>query len=233
MQRSTPRAAIPADDARPARSRAGRLRRWVRRSIAVALIGLFSLLAIFGVTAFRVWRVARMDQRAKVDAIVVLGAAQFDGRPSPVFTARLRQALELYEDGVAKRVVTVGGSRPGDRFTEAEAGARWLQVRKVPKSALIVVGEGSNTLESLTAAVSPLVQASVLSVVLVTDPWHSLRSRSIAQDLGFRTQVSPARSGPAVRTRATQARYIARESAGYLFYRIFGDTPHRKVPGVI
>ena len=233
MQRSTPRAAIPADDARPAGQPAGRLRLWVRRSVAAVLLGVFLILAVFGFTAFRVWRVARMDQRAKVDAIVVLGAAQFDGRPSPVFTARLKQALALYEDGVAKRVVTVGGSQPGDRFTEAEAGARWLRNRKVPRTALIVVGEGGNTLDSLTAAAKSMVDADVRSVVLVTDPWHSLRSRSIAEDLGFRTQVSPARSGPAVRTRATQARYIARETAGYLFYRLFGDTPHRKVPGAI
>lgn len=233
MRRSTPRAAIPADGARPARTRAGRLRRWFLRGVAALLLVVFALLAVFGWTAFRVWRVARLDQRAKVDAIVVLGAAQFDGDPSKVFTARLQQALKLYEAGVAPRVATVGGSAPGDRFTEAEAGARWLAKHGVPKGALITVGEGRNTLESLTAAVPPLVEASVRRVVLVTDPWHSMRSRSIARDLGFKATVSPARSGPAVRTRATQARYIARETAGYLFYRIFGDVPHRKVPGAI
>lgn len=233
MRRSTPRAAIPADGARPARSRAGRLRRWLLRGVAALLFVVFALLAVFGWTAYRVWRAARLDQRAKVDAIVVLGAAQFDGRPSTVFTARLEHALKLYEAGVASRVATVGGGAPGDRFTEAEAGARWLEAHGVPPADLIAVGTGRNTLESLTAAVPPLVAASVRSVVLVTDPPHSLRSRTIARDLGFDAQVSPARSGPAIRTRATQARYIARETVAYVVYRIFGDVPHRKVPGAI
>jgi uncharacterized SAM-binding protein YcdF (DUF218 family) len=196
--------------------------------LAVVAVG-----AVFGWTAYRVWRVARMDQRAKVDAIVVLGAAQFDGRPSTVFTARLQQALKLYDAGVAKRVATVGGGAPGDRFTEGEAGGRWLEQHGVPRADLIVVGSGRNTLDSLTAAVPPLVAARVRTVVLVTDPWHSLRSRAIARDLGFVADVSPARSGPAVHTRATQARYIARETVGYLVYRIFGNVPHRKVPGAI
>lgn len=233
MRRSTARAATLADDARAAPPGAGRLRRWLRRLTAAVLVGILALLAIFGWTAYRVWRVARADQRAKVDAIVVLGAAQFDGRPSPVFTARLRQALVLYEGGVAPLVATVGGGQPGDRFTEADAGRRWLSARGVPNRALITVGAGGNTVDSLTAAVEPLVDAGVRTVVLVTDPWHSLRSRSIATDLGFEATVSPARSGPAVRTRATQLRYIARETAGYLFYRVFGDAPHRKVPGAI
>jgi uncharacterized SAM-binding protein YcdF (DUF218 family) len=205
----------------------------VRRGIAGVLFVALLLLAVFGWTAYRVWRIAREDHRAQVDAIVVLGAAQFDGRPSTVFTARLQHAVTLYEAGVAKRIATVGGGAPGDRFTEAAAGGRWLEQHGVPGSAVITVGTGRNTVDSLTAAVPPLVAASVRSVVLVTDPWHSLRSRTIARDLGFDAQVSPARSGPAVRTRATQARYIARESAGYLFYRVFGDTPHRKVPGAV
>ena len=233
MRRSKPRAATLADGALPAAKRAGWLRRWLRRGVALALLVVLSLLGVFGWTAVRVWQVARQDHRAQVDAIVVLGAAQFDGRPSAVFTARLDHALKLYRAGVAKRVATVGGGAPGDRFTEAAAGARWLEEHGVPHADLIVVGAGRNTLDSLTAAVPPLVEASVRSVVLVTDPWHSLRSRTIARDLGFDAEVSPARAGPAVRTRITQVRYIGRETAGYLFYRLFGDVPHRKVPGAI
>jgi uncharacterized SAM-binding protein YcdF (DUF218 family) len=190
------------------------------------------VLAVFGLTAFSIWRVAREDHRAPVDAIVVLGAAQFDGRPSAVFRARLSHALTLYRADVAPRVVTVGGGAPGDRFTEAGAGAEWLVAQGVPRNALTVVPTGRNTLDSLKGAAEKL-DASVKSVVIVTDPWHSLRSRSIARDLGFAAQTSPARSGPAVRTRATQLRYIARETGGYLVYRIFGDVPHRKVPGAV
>ncbi len=193
---------------------------------------MLAVLAVFGFTAFSIWRVAREDHRDPADAIVVLGAAQFDGRPSAVFRARLAHALTLYRAEVAPRIVTVGGGAPGDRFTEAGAGAEWLVAQGVPRTALTVVPTGRNTLDSLKGAAETL-DASVKSVVIVTDPWHSLRSRTIARDLGFEAQTSPARSGPAVRTRATQLRYIARETGGYLVYRIFGDVPHRKVPGAV
>jgi uncharacterized SAM-binding protein YcdF (DUF218 family) len=200
--------------------------------VSTALLLLVAVLAVFGLTAFSIWRVAREDHRGPVDAIVVLGAAQFDGRPSPVFRARLAHAMTLYRAHVAPRIVTVGGGAPGDRFTEADAGAKWLAAQGIPKDALVAVPSGRNTLESLKAAADTLPQ-SVQSLVIVTDPWHSLRSRSIARDLGFRAQTSPSRTGPAVRTRATQLRYIARETGGYLVYRVFGDVPHRKVPGAV
>jgi uncharacterized SAM-binding protein YcdF (DUF218 family) len=216
--------------------RPGRLRR-SRRHIRRVLLGLLALclaaMAVFVWTAFRVWKVARVDDRGKVDAIVVLGAAQFDGRPSPILEARLSHAKALYEEGVAPRIVTVGGGAPGDRFTEGGSGARWLRAEGVPASALTAVEQGRNTIESLEAATPELVAHGVKSIVIVSDPWHSLRSRTIARDLGFAASTSPTRSGPAVRTRATQFRYILRETGGYLVYKIFGDVPHRKVPGAI
>src|SRR3954449_6677670 len=97
--------------------------KWVRR-IALAILATV-LLVLLG-TAFRVWQVARTDSTPQSDAVVVLGASQFDGRPSAVFQARLEHAKALYADGTAPRIVTLGGGRPGDRFTEAQAGARWL-----------------------------------------------------------------------------------------------------------
>lgn len=198
--------------------------RWVWRGVAVFLVGVF---LVFGVTAYRVWQVARDDDRRQVDAIVVLGASQYDGRPSRIFAARLRHAQQLYDEKVAKRIVTVGGGAPGDRFTEAEAGARFLRSRGVPASAVQAIGEGRDTLQSLQAARRAL---DLESVVLVTDPWHSLRSRRIAADLGFAASTSPARTGPVVRNRATQVRYILRESGAYLYYRVFGRGGRGDVP---
>src|SRR5438067_2299461 len=109
------------------------------------------LLLVVGGTAFRVWQVARDDTREHADVIVVLGAAQYNGRPSEIFQARLAKAKQLYDDGVASTIVTAGGKKAEDNFTEAEAGALWLQKRGVPVSATLAVGEGSDTLRSMRA----------------------------------------------------------------------------------
>lgn len=202
----------------------------LRRVGQVTLVLALLVVAVFGGTAVRIWQVAREDHRGHVDAILVLGASQFDGRPSQIFRARLDHARELYDEGVAERIVTVGGGRPGDRFTEAASGADYLRHAGVPAAAITAVGEGSDTLTSLEAAARELAGTGVRRVVLVTDPWHSMRSRRIASDAGFSATTSPARTGPAVRSRATEMRYIARETGAYLYYRVFrrsasGDRP--------
>jgi uncharacterized SAM-binding protein YcdF (DUF218 family) len=188
--------------------------RWVRR-IVTALV-LTCLLVLVG-TAASVWWVARQDDRPVSDAIVVLGASQFDGRPSSVFKARLEHALGLYEDGVAPIVVTVGGGAPGDRTTEADSGARYLENRGADA---VAVAEGRDTLESLRAVEGLFAERGWESAVIVTDPWHALRSRTMARDLGLDAESSPTRAGPSVRTRGTQVRYIARETAAFLYYAL-------------
>jgi vancomycin permeability regulator SanA len=180
-----------------------------------------SAVLVVAATVVRVWQVAREDNRPHSDAIVVLGASQYNGRPSEVFASRLQHALDLYKAGVAPRVVTVGGNRKGDQYTEAGSGAQWLQQRGVPASALFPVEKGSDTLQSMQAASVVFKQHNWHSAVLVTDPWHELRSQKMAQDQGITAATSPTHSGPAVRTRATELRYIARETAGYLYYRLF------------
>ena len=192
------------------------LLRLVRRLVAAAVLGV--VLVVAG-TAVSVWWTARQDDRPPSDAIVVLGASQFDGRPSSVFKARLQHARALWEGGVAPQVITVGGSRPGDRTTEAEAGAAFLEERGVD---VVAVPEGRNTLQSLEAVEALMTERGWSSAVLVTDPWHSLRSRTMARDQGIDAETSPTRAGPSVRTRGTQVRYIARETAAYLYYRVLG-----------
>ena len=108
---------------------------------AVALMVLVLLVLV--VTAGRVWWFARQDDRRVSDTIVVLGAAQFDGRPSSVFTARLVHARDLWKDHVAPRIITVGGKRTGDRFTEASAGKIWLTQHGVPADRVVAVGSAS------------------------------------------------------------------------------------------
>ena len=192
--------------------------RWARRVVALLVL---AVLLVVGGTAASVWWTARQDDRPKSDVIIVLGASQFDGRPSSVFKARLQHARQLYDAGVAPRVITVGGGAPGDRTTEAEAGAQFLEERNVET---IAVPTGRNTLESLTAAEELMAERGWRTAVLVTDPWHSLRARTMARDEGIDAQTSPTRTGPSVRTRGTQVRYIARETLAYLSYRALGGS---------
>ncbi len=189
----------------------------IRRAL-VALV-LVTMLVVGG-TAASIWYVARGDARPVSDVILVLGAAQYSGKPSSVLEARLEQAKKLFDQGVAPRVVTVGGSQAGDRTTEAEAGADYLRDRGVDE--VVAVEEGIDTLTSLQAVAVLLDERGWDTVVLVTDPWHSLRSRTMAGDVGIDAVTSPTRAGPSVRTRGTQARYVARETAAILYYKVFG-----------
>lgn len=191
--------------------------------LAIKTVAAFVSLAllVLAVTAGLVWWTARQDDRRVSDAIVVLGAAQFDGRPSSIFTARLVHARNLWRDDLAPRIITVGGNQVGDRFTEASAGKRWLIDHGVPARRIVVVPTGSDTLSSLSAAQDRLQGRGWSTAVIVTDPWHVLRARSMASDQGIDAALSPTRRGPAVRQRSTEIRYIARESFAYLYWKIF------------
>lgn len=193
------------------------LGRWLLRALAGAVL---VAALIVGGTGFRVWQVARTDDRNHADVVVVLGAAQYDGRPSSILEARLEHAKRLYEQQVAPLVVTVGGRRAGDTFTEAEAGRMYLVGEGVPASAVRAVETGGDTLSSLRAVAELAREQGWHSAVIVSDPWHSLRARRMARDEGLAAWASPTRQGPAVQTRQTQARYIARETAAMLYYRL-------------
>lgn len=185
-------------------------------STGVVLMGLL----VVGGTGFRVWQVARTDDRSTADIVVVLGAAQYDGRPSSILKARLDHASRLYKQSVAPTVVTVGGRQAGDAYTEAEAGRRYLvDSAGVPESAVLAVETGGDTLTSLQAVAAAAHEHGWRSVVIVSDPWHSLRARTMARDAGLTARTSPTRRGPVVQTRQTQARYIVRETAAMLYYR--------------
>ena len=167
--------------------RARRVRLIVRTF--VVLVGL--LVAYYLVSLFQVWRAGNADGPESAEAIVVLGAAQYDGRPSPQLAARLDHGLELWQEGVAPMIMVTGGKRPGDRFTEAQAGFDYLVERGVPESAILREDQGSTTYESLDAAAAILAAAGSDEVVIVTDPYHSLRSRLIAEEVGLDASLSP------------------------------------------
>jgi uncharacterized SAM-binding protein YcdF (DUF218 family) len=169
---------------------ARRRRRWkiVRRS----LLAVFALAAgYYAVTLLQVYRTGRSDQVRPVDAVVVMGAAQYDGRPSPQLAARLDHVVALYDEGVAPLVVVTGGKQAGDRFTEAEASAQYLVDRGVPASAIAMEANGRTTVESMAGAADLLADRGLNTVLIVTDPYHALRSRLIAEDVGLTAYVSP------------------------------------------
>jgi len=174
--------------------------------LAVPLLGwLLSLVAIAA------WsRRASPDQ---ADAIIVLGAAQYGGRPSPVLRARLDHALGLWKTGRAPRVVLTGGRRPGDLLSEAAAGRRYLVRRGIPNEAMLLETEGRTTLASLRAAARLLRerQDGARRVLLVSDPFHMLRLELLARLEGLEPLPSPTRTSP-ITANGTVLEYMLRES---------------------
>jgi uncharacterized SAM-binding protein YcdF (DUF218 family) len=198
-----------------------RVGRLVGRLVAALVLAAFLLVVS---TAGAIWWTARQDARPTSDAIVVLGSAQYNGVPSSIFEARLEHALRLYSDGVAPVIVTVGGKAAGDQFTEAEAGRDYLADAGVPAESLLAVPEGVDTLESMRSVARVFDEQGWGSAVLVTDPWHAMRTERMAEDAGIESTSSPTRQGPSVYSRTTQARYILRETAAYLLYRATGES---------
>jgi len=177
-------------------------------------------ISYYAVTLYQVHSTARSDQARPVDAIVVMGAAQYDGRPSPQLAARLDHAADLWSVGIAKVMVVTGGNQPGDRFTEAEASANYLIERGVPAEAILQESRGHSSYASLDGVATLLHQRGLFRVLLVSDPFHSLRSRLIAQELGLVAYVSPTRTSP-VQGGAETAKEME-EAAGIAVGRIIG-----------
>jgi uncharacterized SAM-binding protein YcdF (DUF218 family) len=168
------------------------------------------------ITFVQVWQAAGRDEAAPAEAIVVLGAAQYDGEPSPVLANRLDHAAELFDQGIAPLIVVTGGRQEGDRFTEAEAGANYLSsVHGIPGSAIERETTGGNSWESLASAARFLRDDGITEVVLVSDPYHAMRIDGIAAELGLDAVVSPAGG-------SSSFGELARETAAVAVGRIIG-----------
>ena len=165
---------------------------WRRRSAIVVVV----LLSIWGATAAAVVVWGRRDQARPASAIVVLGAAQYAGRPSPVFKARLDHGIALWKRGIAPYLVLTGGMGVGDTTSEAAVGRRYALRMGVPDSAIGLETEGRTTSESLRAVAALLDSLPDRSVVLVSDPFHSLRVSILARRLGLIPYTSPTRTSP-------------------------------------
>jgi uncharacterized SAM-binding protein YcdF (DUF218 family) len=188
------------------------------------LVGLLVLvLAYFAVSTTLVARWMGKDERPRVDAIVVLGAAQYDGRPSAIYQARLEHAVDLWAGGVAPLVVFTGGKEPGDRFTEGGSGARWALARGVPSAAVVTEEQSRTTYQNLAGAKRALERRDPdggrRRIVIVSDPFHMFRAVRQAADLGMDAYPSPTRTSPLSASRLKLTELVLREDlaiAGYL-----------------
>jgi vancomycin permeability regulator SanA len=204
----------------PAMSRSLR-RRWVRRLAlsALAVVVLYVLYVVVSVVA-----ASRSDDRGATEAIVVLGAAQYDGTPSPVLQRRLDHALALYEEGVAPRIVLTGSKQEADRFTEAYAGFRYLLGEGVPEEDMSVVTDGISTYESLAATARVLRGEGIERVTLVSDGYHNRRLQGIASEVGVDVEVSPSTEGGSLRELTREMVLVgAGELVGYRRLERFSD----------
>lgn len=192
--------------------------KFVRRAVLVIVLSVVAYPLWLG---YQIWDQSHNDEVRHADAIVVLGAAQYDGRPSPVFKARLDQAAYLYGQDLSPTVVVTGGKQPGDRFTEAEAGKRYLSSQGVPSSAVLGETESHTTLESLTNVRSIAEEHGIHSVLLVSDPLHSERIKRIAHDLGFEeSYTSPASYVELNRSRTTKIKELIHEVGSVIAYEL-------------
>jgi vancomycin permeability regulator SanA len=178
------------------------------------------IIAIPLISTARVWWTGIHPAEGNAKYAVVLGAAQLNGRPGAVLTARLSQARELYKSKRVEKIITVGFSQPGDRTTEAKAGAAWLRARGVAKNDVIIVSAGVDTYTS-TVAYARKVPDKTDQIFVVTDPWHCLRAVTMARDLALRATCVPVEKGPNTLENAS-SRYLLREAGAYLAYITLG-----------
>jgi vancomycin permeability regulator SanA len=198
----------------------------IRRHPVLAGVAFVLVIAavIVGASALTVWRSAHHDDASEVDhadVILVLGAAQYGGEPSPVFEGRLDHARLLFDQGRAEAVMVLGGKRPGDVSTEADAGRAYLIAQGVPAGSVLSSPVGRTTFESLEAAARRMRRGDMRSAFLVSDPWHNARIERMAADLGIEGHASATWTS-AASSEQTRFGGYARETFAYLYYRLFG-----------
>lgn len=192
--------------------------RFIRRAIS-AIILLVLVIPIFVIG--KTWYSGHYPTARNSDVIVVLGAAQFNGRPSDGLKARLVETKRIYLLGLAKSIITVGGGAPGDRTTEAASSKLWLVDHGINSKTITAIEKGRDTFGSTQSYVLEMKHRGWHSVIIVTDPYHCLRAVTMAQDLGAVSTCSPVRTGPNSISHFN-LHYLIRETGAYLAYITLG-----------
>jgi uncharacterized SAM-binding protein YcdF (DUF218 family) len=196
-----------------------------RDLVRLILVGGLIVALAAGFATARIWQQGATDERRPVDAIVVLGAAQYDGRPSPVLEARLAHAVALWKEGIAPWFVVTGGKLPGDRTTEAAVAHEYAIANGVPASAILGEDEAHNTLASLGAVAGQMRERGLRTAVIVSDPTHMLRALRIADDLGIEAWGSPTTTSPVADDPVLTARAMLHELGALGVYFLTGGAP--------
>ncbi len=189
---------------------------------SLARLGLAAVVGAVGVTgygAFRIWQQGQIDEGDRpADAVVVLGAAQYNGVPSPVFRARLDHAVTIFRRGTTRYFVVTGGRAPGDHFSEAEAARAYAIAHGVPADRILDEDTGRDTLESLTNVTAVFRKEGLSSAIFVSDRTHMLRVLRMAADLGLTAYGSPATDSPTDEDPSSVADAMVHELGGLALY---------------
>jgi uncharacterized SAM-binding protein YcdF (DUF218 family) len=196
-----------------------------RAFIRVVLLGLATTVAVGAYAAYRIWEQAGRDERRPADVIVVMGAAQYDGRPSPLFAARLDHAIDLFHEGVAPRLIVTGGKREGDRTTEAASAREYAVRHDVPEDAILAEDTSRTTLQSIRGVAGLMAENGLRTAVFVSDPTHMLRVLRMAADVGLEAYGSPTRTSPLEREPVARIDATVHELGALAVYFITGESP--------
>jgi uncharacterized SAM-binding protein YcdF (DUF218 family) len=190
--------------------------------LQVAVAGLVASVALLAYAAYRINAQGDLDEQRPVDAIVVLGAAQFNGTPGGVFEARLEHAVQLYRDRLASFLVVTGGKLPADRTTEAASARAWAIAHGVPAEAILFEDQGRTTLESIEAVGAIFRRHGFTTGLFVSDETHMLRVLRMAADQGIVAWGSPTRTSPSDRDAVRRQKALIHELAGLAAYYVGG-----------
>lgn len=203
----------------------------IRLALKITAVVMLAVMAYLAFSFVQVWSTARGDHARKAQAIVVFGAAQYQGRPSPVLAARLDHALDLYRAKLAPKIVVTGGRQEGDVSTEASASAGYLMARGVPDADILREVSGRSSWQSLAAVTAFLAARQIEDVLLVSDPFHSYRIKAMAGELGLAAATSPTRTSPI--EGLTEVRYMAREAVAVAIGRVVGYRRQARINVVV
>lgn len=185
-------------------------------SILLALV-----IAVPGYALFITWKSSHVTDLQRADAIVVPGAAQLNGAPGDVLLARLEDARDLFKNGYAPLIITVGAGAPGDRTTEAAAGRYWLNHHGIKRASILEIPTGRDTRTQTISYAQALKLRNLTSVIIATDPYHCGRAMAIAQDNEIDAQCAPVQTGPNSKENS-RFKYLLREAGAYLAYFTLG-----------
>jgi uncharacterized SAM-binding protein YcdF (DUF218 family) len=194
---------------------------FVKSALRIAFAVVIAMALYVGLTFITVLTVGHTDAGEKADAVVVMGAAQYDGIPSPLLESRLQHALEIYQEGRVSFIAVTGGKMPGDRFTEAATSRRWLTDRGVPAAAIFGEDKGRSTWESLDYLAAVLQTRGVSNVLVSTDHWHMQRCVLSLRELGIHAEPSATSTSPLQGIKRAWGKYV-KETVGVAVGRIIG-----------